>query len=82
MGKNTSPVGQVLLLIRLDGGGPSLVEVIEDDVGVGNDQVSVEMIDQIVPNRQVDPLLLIDEGSAILVRGLDNLKLVLGTDAT
>lgn len=80
LGENTSPVGEVLLLIALNGGSPGLIEVIEDNIGVCDDQISVEVVNQVVANGEVDPLLLVDEGSAVSLGGLNNLELILGAD--
>jgi hypothetical protein len=58
---------------------PGLIEVIEHDIGVLDDEVSVKMVNQVVPDRQIDPLAAINEGLAILGAG-DDLELILGAD--
>ena len=74
----------------------SLVEVVEDDIGVFNDGISLGMLAtvckrdertyvgvvfQVVANRKQDPLVLVDESRSIGRVG-NNLKLILRTDST
>lgn len=79
MGKDTGALVEVGRLVIRVRGVPSLVEVIEDDIGVGEDKIGVEVVHQVVANGEVDPVLLGREGLAVLGAG-DNLELVLGAD--
>ena len=79
LGKNAGPALEVRVLISLNGGGPRLIEVVEDDVGVREDEIGVEMVDQVVADREVDPVGLGSKRRTILGAS-DNLELIIWTN--
>lgn len=70
LGEDAAALLEVRLTVADVGRSPGLVEVIEDDIGVVDDQVSVEMINQVVADGQVNPRLLGNE--VLLVLGFSN----------
>lgn len=81
LGENTGAAVEVGITVTGVGGGPGLVEVIENDIGVVDDQISVEMVNKVVANGQVDPRLLGNEGLLILGAS-NNLKLISRANTT
>ena len=75
LSQRTGAVLQVKLLIGGKWSLIRLIEVIEVDVGVRNDQISVAMILKVLAHREVDPLLRVDESGTVRA-GVDNGELV------
>ena len=80
LGKDTGAALKVGLLVSGDRVGPSLVEVVEGDVLVLDDKVSVDVVVQVLSNRKVDPVARVDEGSTVLNAVLDDVELVSWAD--
>jgi len=69
LGKNARPPIEIRFLVALDRRLPCLIEVVEHNVGVRKDQICVEMVDQVVADREVDPLFLRRESFAVFGTG-------------
>jgi hypothetical protein len=76
--KDTGARVKVLLGIRLDGVVVRLVEVVELDVGVGNDDLGVGVVIKVLADGEVDPVSLVNHLVSLSL--LDDLELVLGTN--
>jgi hypothetical protein len=77
--ENAGPLLEIRLLVARDGFSPGLVEVIEDNIGVREDEIGVEMVDQVVADGELDPVGLGREGLAVLGPS-DNLELISRAD--
>lgn len=76
--KNAGAGVKVLVGIRLDWVIERLVEVVELDVGVSDDDLSVGVVVKVLADGKVDPVSFVDHLVGFSL--LDDLELVLGTD--
>jgi len=75
LGENTSAALEVGIFVRFDGIGPGLVEVVEGDIGVADNEIGVDVVVEVLSDREVDPLGLVDESRAVLSAVLDDVEL-------
>lgn len=78
--EDSGAVAEIQGDVVLVGGGPGGGVVVLVDVGVLDDNIGVEMVNQVLTNGELEPLLLGDHGLAIQGRPLDNGELVAGAD--
>jgi hypothetical protein len=76
--KNTGASVKILVGVRLDRVVERLVEVVELDVGVSDDDLSVGVVVKVLTDGKVDPVSFINHLVGLSL--LDDLELVLGTD--
>ena len=79
LGQDTSPVVEIRALISGNGGVPSLVEIVEYNIRVRDYSVGIDMVNKVVTNWQVNPVLASNH-SGTICRAFDNLQLIRGTD--
>lgn len=71
-GEDAGALVEVGGFISGDGVGVCLVEVVEDDIGVRNDEIGVGVILEVVSNWKGDPVIGLDHGWAINSAGIDD----------
>jgi len=81
VGEDSSTVVEVGILVGLRRVVVGSVEVVGLDVGVGDDEIGVGVVENVVAYRRENPLRLCDHRSTVGGGGLDDIEHVLWTDS-